>query len=526
MMDCPYCGKLTDPKLESCPHCGGFLQQKAPPQSRNVSKGRQTCPNCRALVQEGDIICVVCGTNLLTGQKIGAEAPKTTPRRNYMPWLVGGGIVALVAIVVGSLWGYVITRDPVNQALSLIKDRQYDQAMVILEAYVVSVSNDGRAWNELGHLQLKANQFLDAARSFEQVVGLSPANTDAAYWAVVSLASSNAPGVGSRQTTLLKDIVEEEPRNARAWYLLSLARGANGDSKGQVEALKEVLALQPSHDAARRSMGVGLALNGEYDEARRELGAAERAAHSTDIIALLGFVDALRGDSDGAASSLEEALNEGGLSVRWEAVTQLGKLLMEQGRFREAEEYLAQALTMRQGNETPRYLHALALLAGGQRQGALSEFESLTKANRGYAAEAALQTARIYLTQGDTPRAQAAIQRAVQLEGRSAAYHTAQGRVLSAMGNEVLAQDAFRKAVSLDPLYPPAHLENGLQYIKREALTEGLEELELYLELIGPDAAGTRAFEIRTLTEQLRQTTGRGAGARRRAKAYSGKVAS
>jgi len=67
MSNCPYCGKLTDPNLDNCVHCGGFMKKqdagKPMPKSEATS---QTCPSCRALVREGDIICVACGTNLLT----------------------------------------------------------------------------------------------------------------------------------------------------------------------------------------------------------------------------------------------------------------------------------------------------------------------------------------------------------------------------------------------------------------------------------------------------------------------------
>ncbi|HPO17047.1 MAG TPA: zinc ribbon domain-containing protein, partial [Candidatus Hydrogenedentes bacterium] len=88
MTNCPFCGKLTDPKLAACPHCGGPLRSKS---SRlGGASGRSApahqCPNCKSPVQEGDIICVRCGTNLLTGQKVAEEQRQDMPRESRR-WL-------------------------------------------------------------------------------------------------------------------------------------------------------------------------------------------------------------------------------------------------------------------------------------------------------------------------------------------------------------------------------------------------------------------------------------------------------
>lgn len=111
MITCPTCGKLTDPRLDSCPHCGIRVQVNAAgTPTRAAAAQKETCPNCSALVQDGDIICVACGTNLLTGQKIVHEkkaaapvAPKITPQ------ILLVGLIVLLVIVVGVL-GLVLVR--------------------------------------------------------------------------------------------------------------------------------------------------------------------------------------------------------------------------------------------------------------------------------------------------------------------------------------------------------------------------------------------------------------------------------
>ena len=59
-----------------------------------------------------------------------------------------------------------------------------------------------------------------------------------------------------------------------------------------------------------------------------------------------------------------------------------------------------------------------------------------------------------------------------------------------------------------------------------EALAEGLEDLERYLDLLGRDSKGTRAQEIRALADQLDQTTGRRSNLQAREGTGSKEVAS
>jgi len=69
--------------------------------------------------------------------------------------------------------------------------------------------------------------------------------------------------------------------------------------------------------------------------------------------------------------------------------------------------------------------------------------------------------------------------------------------------------DAFSAAKRLDPEYAAAYLESGLAYLSQEMLVQALRELSTYLEKVGEDVGGTRAYEIRGLVNQLYKTTGR-----------------
>ena len=229
--------------------------------------------------------------------------------------------------------------------------------------------------------------------------------------------------------------------------------------------------------------------------------------NSADILALSGFVSSLQGKKDDAIGELEEAASAEDLSFRWEALTQLGKLKMEQGDFREAARNLDEAMSLRQGNHLAQFLHAASLQAVGYLEDALTEFEGLARDRNAYSHDAAVQAADIYLRLDNIDRARQAIDQAGTIGQQGAPYFTVRGRMFAKSADDLAAQDSFKRATNADPGYAPAYLENGLLYVKREALDEGLRQLETYLELLGPDATGPQIDQIRELTNQIRQTT-------------------
>lgn len=520
MINCPYCGKLTDPKLDACPHCGGRLQRSSAatqPPGRQP-KGRQTCPNCKALVQEGDIICVVCGTNLLTGQKISDEsAPKTAS--NTTRWLIVAAVVLVLVLLIGALWYYVSTRDPVNQALRLKEEGEFAEAQDLLAEYVQRVPDDERALYQLGLLQFRHSMFQEAADSFERAVSVDPENVDAALWGVIALQNVSGGGnVINRQRSLLQVVVREEPDNVPAWYLLALAEGVSGNTDAQIEALERVTRLGDETLPTDWPLGLGYALAGNFPAAETELSEFAARNPEPEANAALGFVESLSGDTNAAISQLLEAANaQGPSSVQWETLTQLGKMLVEQGRSNEAIPHLQRAMEIRPNADLPVYLLGLAYLAQGNSQQAMQRFETLSRGTGEFASMSAVQAAHISLLRGEPVAAQEAIERAERQGASSAPFHTVRGRVLAAQGANDAAQTAFQQAIRQNPEYAPAYLENGLMYVKKDQFEPALTELERYLTLIGTSANTAQAQQIRELVNQLRQATGTPASATVRA---------
>ena len=512
MMNCPYCGKLTDPKLDGCPHCGGFLKKKIASAPSVATKGSRTCPSCQAVVQQGDIICVVCGTNLLTGQKV-ADAPDPESASRGIPL---AGILSVAAITVGvflgGIWLYMSSIDPVEQALELIAEYRHAEAEELLLNYTREKPGHEEAMLELAMLQWNLNRFGDAAGSFQNVVAINPANVDAGLLAVRCLQLSGNANTLSQEIAVLEKVAENVVDNAKVWLVLAMAKGARGEGRDYEEqyiALERVQELSPGMRSARSahlSIGIAQALLGDYQKAKSELGMASSPEKRGDVLAFQGYVAAAEQKDSQASSLFEQALEADGLNIRWQARTELGKLQIQQGRFQEAETALRQALLENSGNDAGRYLRGIALHSMGRANESLNEFEILVRERGEYSALASVQAASIQLLLGDSAAAERSINTARRAKLESPSYYTVLGRVHLAGNRTLDAKDALDTAIRMDPAYAPAYLERGLLFVRQDRMEPGLRDLNNYLKLLGRDVRGTKANEIRVLTNQLQRT--------------------
>lgn len=508
MTNCPYCGKLTDPKLDSCPHCGGQLQRaSSPPQKADSGRQGQTCPNCHALVQHGDIICVACGTNLLTGQRITEQAQPGEATRKFKVWVIAAVVAIFVVLACVGTGLYLMSRNDLDQAIQLITAGHISEGNQLLEQYVAENPDDARAHLELGKLQWRTSQWQKAADSFEKVTNLRPRNREAFLLAVVSSASAGDGRPRQKEIKLLQRFVKEHPDEELGWYLLGLARGAGNNVAGQIEALNQALALNPSDPTRRQHLGIAVALQGDYGQAERELSAALlEDPDNGDILAAMGIVAQLQNNHEKAAGQLTDALDKG-TAIENQAFIQLGLMLLARGQSEEALSHFSKVLARDETDPTAAFFYAVCLQTQGLESDALKEYQSISEGSGPYAKKAAIQAAQIHLGRDDMVRADQALDQAERLGEKGPAWFTLRGRVQAKLGETGPAQDMFKRAIRADPAYAPAHLENGLLYVKRRAFSEGIRELRRYLGLVDPTVEGARTEEIQALIEQLRQAS-------------------
>jgi len=507
-INCPVCGKLTDSRLDSCPHCGAYLKSRRQQhKAQQAARTTKTCPRCGSGVQEGDLICVSCGTNLLTGHKIVDEAA-SRKRRSMPRGLIAGvsGVTTIVLAVV-ALWFFVATSDPLRQAERLAADGRTLEAMDILAEYVQNVPDDAPALLQLGRLQWMNNRRSDAAATFARASRLAPSNADAAMSAAIASASTN-PGATPDFIDVLQRAADLNPSDPGLWYVLGLAHGVNGDYAGEVGALERTLNLRPTDDSAKLSLGIAQALNGDASSARSVLQAVGDGERKADAIAATGFVAALNGDATTAERRLNDALGREGLTLSGSAGVTLGRMKLLSGAYGEAQGYLDQALASDPNNRLALYLRGLCLQARGRFQDALTDFERLTSEPGPYAGEAGVQAADVHLAMNAPDRARRALDDASRAGSRSAAYYSVAGRLALASGDPEGALIQFDTAIRTDPNYASAYLERALIHIQRDDIAPGLADLEKYLKTAGEGAPGSRIAEVRALAEQLRQAAG------------------
>jgi tetratricopeptide (TPR) repeat protein len=516
-INCPFCGKLTDPDHANCPHCGGPLQhrpQRRPP-APETPGGSGKCPNCNAPVEDGDIICVRCGTNLLTGQKIVEEQPaQLTPRPPQRNWIPLAAIIAIAAVALagtGALAWY-LSRDVLAEAKQLATRDRLLEAVNLLTVHTDAHPGDAEAQLLFGKVLWKSQQYARAARAFRAAANLAPENENASLLALIATARSTTDTASNEEVTLLQSLLQNDPDNQKINQLLAAAMGASGDFARQNEILRAMVPEAAGDTGIRRQISIARAMTGQYEEARdtlRQAGTAENG----DTAAILGFIAWMRGQPEEAAARLETALDTG-TSAEGAVRTRLGLIYLSTDRQEDALMMLDRARSLPDAPEAAAFFYALCLRENGLDDEALAEFDRLTGGSGYWATEAAIQMAALYLDQDNLSRANEYVMRAMQAGEATAALHTLLGRIHLREGETVKAQEAFRLAIQKDPAWPAAHLENGLVYISRGVLPEGLRELQRYLELIGSEDESGAANEIRLLVEQLKETMDQQGGTR------------
>ena len=505
---CPFCGKEAPSGNRNCPHCGGPLKQGAVA----PSPGKR-CPNCRAEVQADDIICVACGTNLLTGQRVASAGKKKdeAPGRSFpvgalLKWLaVGAGVTVLVAgLVLGAAF---FLGDPLDKARSQAAAGNIPEALATVQKAVDRRPNSRDARLFQGKLLMQAGQPARAADAFEAALKLDAKDPSPGYLAVVAAAKAGGDEGLRRQISVLRELVRLHPGEHKAWRLLVTALGAAHEYQEQVSAI---------HDAGSAGMATGISLGVMPGVARalesdlpaaektlRELAAA--APDNGDAQAALGLVLSLQGQGEQAAQALQASLDKNP-SAPGRVRFLLSLHLLRNGAYEQALSLLRQA--RRDLPEDPRvaFFFALALQQAGLGDEALTEFERVSSGSGPHAAEAAVQMAVILLKTDNVDRAAAAMRRASELGLASARMMTIQGLIHAKQENPGEAENAFRRAIQADPNYAAAHLELGLLQVGRSALDEGVRELERFLELQRASGSGANVNEIEVLVSQLKQT--------------------
>jgi hypothetical protein len=69
---CPACGRRALPRQKTCHYCyTPMIRGKAAPMGNEIS-----CPSCKAAMKSGSVLCIECGYDTRTGQKVASKTGK------------------------------------------------------------------------------------------------------------------------------------------------------------------------------------------------------------------------------------------------------------------------------------------------------------------------------------------------------------------------------------------------------------------------------------------------------------------
>ncbi|MCX8065476.1 MAG: zinc ribbon domain-containing protein [Candidatus Hydrogenedentes bacterium] len=496
MENCPYCNKPITPNLQQCPHCGAPIRATVTPSEK--SSKSHFCPNCSSPVDKADIICIYCGTNLLTGTKLEANRP--IPKRYFLPtqWkkylLLGGIVIALLLILTGSI--IYFSYDPVKIAINLSKTDILG-AIDTLQNYIQRNPKNIRARLILGKLYLKNTQYDEALEQFEKVAELDNRSLESA-WLSLHTAYIKDPNNIQLQTKYLKKLAELLPNRDDISLLINLGDKKMARLEKNEKLFENINKLKLSID----SVVSGYILAGLQKDAEKLVRNKESSISpiisSLIISANQGKEREIEFINNLDLSSLNLSPNEWGyLTTKFLSTGETTKSLQCAQRMKSASSTLSPTL---------HYLYTLTLLNSNLTTDAIIELDRIRNSESPYSTEATLDLAEIYLSQENISKSEELIQSVRNKGNQSARSYLIEGRIALLNNDLAKAQQCFSTAIQRDPNYAPAYLENGLVYIRRGILREGLNNLKSYIRIVKNTFPKYSVAEIEVLIEQIEQT--------------------
>jgi cytochrome c-type biogenesis protein CcmH/NrfG len=187
-------------------------------------------------------------------------------------------IIALIALVVGFFAGEIFDLSKPRRPTTEVQQSQLGQQpfqrptltpeqkrskILELEKRVATNPDDGRAWNELGHLYLNDHQPKQGIRAFKKVLDLNPNNAHAWTDLGIMYRQDKQPveAVAAFDKALEIEPRSEEPRYRKAAVLMQDLN----DPEEAIKAWEELLKLNPS-----ATLGNGQSLRGMVEGLKKQ----------------------------------------------------------------------------------------------------------------------------------------------------------------------------------------------------------------------------------------------------------------
>lgn len=497
MAHCPFCEKPINENATQCPHCGAPIKATTILGEKKVeTKSSGICPNCKSPVNKTDIICIYCGTNLLTGTKILAETPKE--KKKVLPslnkkYFLYGFLVVLLLIIVGAGIVY-LTYDPISSAISLSRTNLLG-AIDILQKYIAKNPQNTRAHLILGKLYLKNNQLDEALSEFDKVINANDKNNDVLWLALYASAQKNDKNL---QLKYIKQLGQKYPEQNNLKLLSILGEGSIPDIRDS----EQLFLWANNSEMGKNSIIAILLSQGNYNEALNLLNKTDISPKTALLFLLLAENMKDQQNKQKYLSIVEDNLESFSDAEKALVACQI----LKSGDTNKTSQLL-QSLKLKE--KTPvvlNYLYALTLLNAGLTTEAIIELDKIKNSEGNYSIDATLDLALIYFQQDNITKATELIQSVKNKGQQTPRSYLIEGRIALANNDMTFAQQCFSSAIQKDPNYAPAYLENGLLYIQKGVLSEGLKNLKTYIQIVKNTIPSYSTAEIEVLIEQIEQT--------------------
>lgn len=293
-------------------------------------------------------------------------------------------------------------------------------------------------------LRLLDSDPAQAARQAREILKVVPGQPGAVL--LLGMAA-NAERDFAHAAAVLEPLAHAQPKSARTWLALGVARGGNGHVGAAIEALNRAIALQPRLPCAWLTLAELRFSTG--DEAGADAAYLQHLKHSHDDPELMTSADAL------AKNRLTEARALLERRLKWQpgdiaAMRMLAELELRQGHNTKAMELLEKVLERAPGFDAARQNHAAALHRGNRHADALAELDTLLAKNPN---DQILRNMKAVVLSklGDFDSAIATYESVLQRVPDQAEIWINYGHALKTAGRSADAVRAYRRCLALRP---------------------------------------------------------------------------
>ena len=358
-----------------------------------------------------------------------------------------------------------------NGRLAMILDtyEQYSLAEICYRrAHILDPKSFDWAY-DLGYVLFKEGRYTQAIDALREALALRPGYVPAKLKLADSLFSARQPEAAGK---LYREIVQQDPNHAQAWYGLGRVQAAQGDSGAAAESLAKACDLVPRYGAAQFALAT----------AYRKLGEANKASehfklYQANMTIVPPAVDSVRA----AVQALDQSAT---------AYLRRGLAMADAGDLQGAIQQHLKAVQA-DPNEVQGYINLIQLYARvGENEKAVEAYRKAVSINPNRA-DCYYNYGVLMFDLRKMPEAEQAMRKALQINPFYAEAHDNLGYLLAIRGQLDEALDEYRKAVGERPDFRLAHFHIGQIFANQGKYAQAIQEFQ---KILTPNDANTAGY--------------------------------